>query len=86
VTEKKKRRKYNKNDGNLTAVVGWPAIFAPGYRTSRNHPACKKKLRIVHDYRYRQARRLKTTFFQYSSIFKAKSKCVISEIIARPFS
>jgi hypothetical protein len=36
---------------NLSAVVGWPAIFAPGCHTSRNHPARKSKKykKNVHD-------------------------------------
>jgi hypothetical protein len=34
---------YEDTDGELSAVVGWPAIFAPGCHTSRNHPARKKK-------------------------------------------
>jgi hypothetical protein len=36
---------------HLTAVVGWPAIFAPGCRTSRNQPARKKEIgKNIHDY------------------------------------
>jgi hypothetical protein len=30
-------------DGKLSAAVGWPAIFAPGCRTTRIHPARKNK-------------------------------------------
>ena len=46
--EKKKKKSnitkiYEDTDGELSAVVGWPAIFAPGCHTSRNHPARKKK-------------------------------------------
>ena len=37
------RKIYEDTDGELSAVVGWPAIFAPGCHTSRNHPARKKK-------------------------------------------
>jgi hypothetical protein len=44
--QKKKNREitkiYEDTDGELTAVVGWPAIFAPGCHTSRNHPAREK--------------------------------------------
>jgi hypothetical protein len=42
-SKKEQLRKVTKNtEGELTAVVGWPAIFAPGCHTSRNHPARKK--------------------------------------------
>ncbi len=43
-TTKSNITKLNEDtDGELSAVVGWPAIFAPGCHTSRNHPARKKK-------------------------------------------
>ncbi len=41
-TTKSNITKINEDtDGELSAVVGWPAIFAPGCHTSRNHPARK---------------------------------------------
>ncbi len=42
-------KKIGRNTTNwwqLTAVVGWPAIFAPGCHTSRNQPARKKKEKL----------------------------------------
>jgi hypothetical protein len=38
---------FENTDGKLTAAVGWPAIFAPGCHTSRNHPARKKKDKVL---------------------------------------
>ena len=36
-------KKDDEIEDDLSVVVGWPAIFAPGYHTSRNHPARKRK-------------------------------------------
>ena len=62
---------YEDTDGELSAVVGWPAIFAPGCHTSRNHPACKIKDKVLKGiHLYRRPHISKTTFFSVASTLK----------------
>jgi hypothetical protein len=78
-------RKTLITNSKLSAVVGWPAIFAPGCHTSRNHPARKIKDKVLKGiHLYRRTRLSQTTFFSLASTFG--KDCVISEIIGRPFS
>ena len=58
-------------NSKLSAAVGWPAIFAPGCHTSRNHPACKIKDKVLKGiHLYRRPHISKTTFFSVASTLK----------------
>jgi hypothetical protein len=43
-----RKKKDDEIEDDLSVVVGWPAIFAPGCHTSRIHPALKKKNRLIY--------------------------------------
>jgi hypothetical protein len=58
-------------NSKLSSAVGWPAIFAPGCHTSRNHPACKIKDKVLKGiHLYRRPHISKTTFFSVASTLK----------------
>ncbi len=85
---KKMRKNIQKatNLWNLLAVVGWPAIFAPGCHTSRIHPALKSKKIFKKCTRLGTSPAIEDDFLLMLSTPLAQSKSGGSEIIERSFT
>jgi len=85
---KKMRKNIQKatNLWNLFAVVGWPAIFAPGCHTSRNHPARKSKKILKKCTRVGTSPAIEDDFLLMLSTQLSQSKSGGSEIIERSFT